>query len=77
MLCPITRRARKQDPLLPLTPTPPSRHLIIAIPLAPAWPRPHGTQPPRLCLPFLSVLARGNMWELSTMAGTKYSKDGI
>lgn len=35
------------------------------------------TQAPGLCLPFLSVLARGDRWELSTMAGTKYSKDGI
>lgn len=77
MLCTIPRRASRQDPFLPLIPTPPTRHLIIAIALARAWPGPQGTQAPGLCLPFLSVLAPGDRWELRTMAGTKYSKDGI
>lgn len=77
MLCTITRGASSQDSLLPLIPTPLTRHPIIAIPLAPAWSRPQRTQAPGLCSPFLFVLALGYRWELSTMAGTKYSKDGI
>lgn len=50
MLCIITREASRQDPLLPLIPAPPTGHLIIAIPLAPAQPRPQGTQASRAVL---------------------------
>lgn len=77
MLCIITRGASRQEPLLPLIPTPCASHLITAVPLAPAWPTPRRMQAPGLCSPFLSMLAPRDRWELSTMAGTRYSKDGI
>ena len=75
VLCTITRGASRWDPLLP--PHPYSMHLSTAVPLALAWPRSCGMQSPGLHSPFLSTVAPRDRWELSTMAGIRYSNDGI
>ena len=77
MLCPITTEPSRQHLLLPLTPPLRTMHATSAVPLAAARPGPRGAQAPGLCSPFLSVLALRGRWELSTTAGTRYSKDGI